>query len=111
MLRGVHRGLGPTRIDDDDFGRPLVPHDPLPQDRMRDADVGSDEDHAVGLFKILIRVRRSIEAERLLVRDDRRRHALPRVAVAVKDSHPELGERTEQRHLFRRDLPRPEPSH
>ena len=49
-------------------------------------------------------VRRRVEAERLLVGDDRGGHALPRVAVAVDHAHAELGQRAQQRHLLGGDL-------
>ena len=55
-------------------------------------------------FEVVVGVGRRVEAERLLVGDDRRGHALPRVAVAVHHAHAELGEAAEQRHFFGRDL-------
>lgn len=106
--RAGRGGLGPTRVDDDDLGIPSVPHHPFPEDRMGDAEVRADEDKAVRLFEVLICVRRSVEAERLLVSNNGRGHALPGVAVAVDHAHAELGQRAEQRHLFGRDLARTE---
>src|SRR6185436_9843945 len=53
--------------------------------------------------------RRRVETERFLVRDDRGRHALARVAIAVHDAHAEFRERDEQGKLFGRDLPGAEP--
>ena len=71
---------------------------------MGDAQVRADEHEHVGLLEVGVGVRRRVEAERLLVGDDRRGHALPRVAVAVHHAHAELGERAEERHLLGRHL-------
>ena len=46
--------------------------DALPQDRMGDAQVRADEHDHVGLLEVGVGVRRRVEAERLLVGDDRR---------------------------------------
>src|SRR5262249_40810672 len=83
----------------------------LPHDGVRDAWIGTDEDEDVGLLEIGIRIRRRVESEGLLVRNDRRRHALARVAVAVHHAHTELAERAQERKLLRRALPGAEPRH
>ena len=57
-------------------------------------------------FEILVGVRRGVESERLFVGHDGRGHALPCIAVAVNDSHAELGERSEQGHFLGGDLAR-----
>ena len=44
MLRRGHRSLGLTRIDDNDLRPVFVPQHALPHDRMRNAEVGTDED-------------------------------------------------------------------
>ena len=106
MLRGGHRRFGRPRIDDDDLRPMRIAHHALPQDRMGDAQIAADEHDHVRLFEIGVGVRRGVEAERLLVRDDGRGHALPRVAVAVQHAHAELGERAEQRHFLGDDLAR-----
>ena len=105
MLRRVHRGFGHPRVDDDDFRAVRVPHDAFPHDRVSDAQIAADQHDDVGFLEVLIRVRRSVEAKRLLVRHDGSRHALPRVAVAVQDAHAEFGKSTEQCHLLRGHLP------
>ena len=64
----------------------------------------ADEHDDVRLLEVVVGVRRRVEAERLLVGDDRRGHALARVAVAVHHPHAELGQRAEQRHLLGGDL-------
>ena len=64
----------------------------------------ADEHEHVGLLEVGVGVRRRVEAERLLVGDDRGGHALARVAVAVHHAHAELGERAEQRQLLGRHL-------
>ena len=69
-------------------------------------EVRADQDDAVRLLEVLIRVRRGVEPERLLVGDDGRGHALAGVAVAVDHPHAELRDRAEQRHLLGRDLAR-----
>jgi hypothetical protein len=107
MLRRVHRGFGSSRIDDDDFRLPFVAHHPFPQDRVSDADVGSHENHAIGLFKVLVRIRRCVESKRLLIGDDCGRHALASVAVAMNHSHSKLGDRPQQRQFLCGELPRP----
>ena len=66
--------------------------------------IAADEHDDVRLFEIGVGVRRRVEAERLLVRDDGRGHALPRVAVAVQHAHAELGECAEQSHFLGDDL-------
>ena len=81
-----------------------IAHHPLPEDRMGDAQIAADEHDDVRLFEVGVRVRRRVEAERLLVGDDGRGHALPRVAVAVQHAHAELGERAEQGHFLGDDL-------
>ena len=101
-----HRSLSEARIDDDDLRLVFVPHDALPHDGMREAQVAADEDDRVGLLEIGVGVRRSVEAERLLVRDDRRGHALSSIPIAVLHPHAEFGERSEQSHLFGRHLSR-----
>ena len=73
---------------------------------MGNADVRPDQDDAVRFLEVLIGVRRGVETKRLLVGHDGRRHALAGIAVAVNDSHAELGEGPEQRHLLGRDLAR-----
>ena len=87
-------------------GSMRIAHHALPQDRMGDAQVRADQDDAVGLLEVLVGVRRGVEAERLLVGDDRRGHALPRVAVAVDHAHAELRQGPEQGHLLGGDLAR-----
>ena len=104
--RGRHRRLGPARVDDDDLRAVRVPRDPLPEHRVGDAGVRADQDDAVRLFEVLIRVGRGVEPERLLVGHDRRGHALAGVAVAVDHAHAELRDRPEQRHLLGGDLAR-----
>ena len=104
MLRRGHRRFGRPRIDDDDLRLMRIPHHALPEDRMGDAQVAADEHDHVRLFEVGVGVGRGIEAERLLVRHDRRGHALPRVAVAVQHAHAELGQRAEQRHFLGDDL-------
>ncbi len=79
--------------------------DALPEDRVGDAWVGADQEDAVGFLQVLVGVRRRIKPEALLVGDDGRGHALPRVPVAVDHAHPELRERAEQGHLLGGDLP------
>ena len=69
-------------------------------------EIAADEHDDVGLFEVGVRVRRRIESERLLVRNDGGGHALPRVAVAVQHAHAELGECAEQRHFLGDDLTR-----
>ena len=59
---------------------------------MGDAEVGPDEHDDIGFFKVLVGVRRRVEAEGLLVGDDGCGHALTRVAVAVQHAHAELGQ-------------------
>ena len=98
-------GLGRARIDDDDRPAVRVLADALPHDRVRDAEVGADEHHHVRLLEVGVGVGRGVEAERLLVRDDRGRHALARVAVAVEHPHPELRERAQERQLLGGNLP------
>ena len=101
---GGLRRFGTPGVNDYDFGRPLVAHDPLPEDRMGDTEVRSDEDDDVGLLEVCIGVRRCIESERLLVGDDRGGHALAGIAVSVEKAHPELGKRAEESHFLRGDL-------
>src|SRR5207248_3073447 len=86
-----HRRLGLARVDDDDLGIMAIPADALPQNRVGDAQVGSDQDDDVRFLEIAVGVWRSVEAKRLLVSHDSRGHALPSVAVSVYDSHAELG--------------------
>ncbi len=98
-------GFGQPRIDHDDLGIVRVADHPFPQDRVSQAQVAADQHDAIGLFEVVVRVGWRIEAERLLVGDDRGRHALSRVPVTVPHPHPELGQRTQQRHLLGRNLP------
>ena len=105
MQRGVHRGFGHPRIDDDDLRRMRIPHDAFPHDGMGDAQVAAHEHDHVRLFKVGIGVGRGIESEGLFVSDDGGGHALPGVAVAVQHAHAEFGQRPKKRHFFRRDLP------
>ena len=106
MLRGLHGGFGRPRIDHDDLGRVRIVDDPLPHDRMRDAEIAAHQHDHVGLFEVGIGIGRRVESERLLIGHDGRRHALPRVAVAVHHSHAELGQCAEQRHFFGDNLTR-----
>ena len=105
VLRGLHGGLGEARIDDDDRGVAAVAQHALPQDGVRDARVGTDEDDDVRLFEVPVGVGRRVEPERLLVGDHRRRHALPGVPIAVQHAHAQLSEGAEQGHLLGRQLP------
>ncbi len=92
------------------ISRPMfVPTDALPHDRMRDARIRADKDQHIGLFKILVRVRRRVEPERLLVGRRRRGHALARVAVAMKDAHAKLGQSAQERQFLGADLAGAEP--
>ena len=104
VLRRRDGGFGFARIENDDFRAIRVATNALPHDRMGDAKIRSDQDDDVGLLEVLIGVGRSIEAERLLIGDDRGSHTLSRIAVAVQHAHPEFGERPEVRHLFGRHL-------
>ena len=104
VQRGGHRGFRAPGIDHDDGGRAAVAHHALPHDRVGDAGVGADEDEHVAFLKVRVGERWRIETEGLLVRDVRRRHALPRVAVEVGDPEAELRERAEQRHFLGHDL-------
>jgi hypothetical protein len=61
-----------------------------------DAKVRPHEHDDVRLLEVGVGVGRGVEAERPLVGDDRRGHALPRVAVAVDEAHAELGQRPER---------------
>ena len=105
MLGGGHGRLGGSRVDDDDLGVVRVATDPLPHDRVGDAQVGADEDDDVGLLEVGVGVRRRVEAEGLFVGNDRGGHALAGVAVAVHHPHAELCQRSKQRHLLGRYLP------
>ena len=100
VLRGLHGGLGEPRVDDDDGGVVGIAEHALPQDGVRDARVRADEHDDVRLLEVAVGVGRRVEPERLLVGDDRRRHALPRVPVAVQHAHTELGEGAEQGQLL-----------
>jgi hypothetical protein len=64
-----------------------------------------------GLLEVPVRVRGSVESERLLVGDDRCGHALARVAIAMEQPHSKLPERTKQRELLRGHLPCSKESH
>ena len=61
--RCSHRCLGLARIDHDDLRIIFVLANALPHDRMRDTQVRTDENERVGLFEILVRVRRCVEPE------------------------------------------------
>ncbi len=104
MLRRVHRRLGHPRINDDDLGRVRIPHHSFPHDGMRDAQIAADQNNDVRLFKISVGVWRRIEAECLFVGHNGGRHTLPGIAVSVQQPHAEFCQRTQKRHLFRRDL-------
>ena len=78
---------------------------------MSDAKVRSHEHDHVRLLEIVVRIRRSIEAERLFVRGGRGGHALPRVAVAVQHAHAELGQAAEEGHFLGGDLAGAEKGH
>ena len=106
MLRRRHRGLRPSRVDHDDFRLMRIAQHPLPHDRMGDAQVRADQHNYVRLFKVGVGVRRRVEAERLLVGDHGRGHALARVPVAVNHADAEFRQCAEKGHLFAGDLPR-----
>jgi len=105
MLRGVHRRFGSAGIDHDDLRPPAIAEHPLPQDRMREAQIRTDEHQGIGLLEVRIGERRRVEAERLLVGRRRGGHALPRVGIAVDEAHAELEHGPQQRHLLCRNLP------
>ena len=105
MLRRGHRRFGRARIDDDDLGLMRIAHHPLPENRMRDAQIAADEHDHVGLFEVGIGVGRGVEAERLL--------CTPTTAVAMhcrvlpspcSMPMPNLASAAEQRHFFGDDL-------
>ena len=104
MLRRRHRRLGHPWIDDDDLRVVRIAQHPLPQDRMRNAEVCADQNDDVRFLEVAVGVGRRVEAECLLVGDHRCRHALTRVAVPMAHAHAELGKRPEQRHLLGRHL-------
>lgn len=83
-----------------------IAHHTLPHDRMSNAGIGSDKDQNVRLLKIGICIRRGIKAERLLISHMGRRHALPRIAVTMNESHSELKETAKKGHLFGGNLTR-----
>ena len=104
VLGGGGCGFGGAGVDDDDLGGVRIAADPLPHDRVGNAEVRSDEHDHVRLLEVGVGVRRRVEAEGLLVGDDRRGHALAGVAVAVDHAHAELRKRAEHCHLLGRDL-------
>jgi hypothetical protein len=108
VLRRRLGGFGATGIDDDNLGTVRVLTHALPHDRVRNAWVGANEKDDVRLFEILVRIRRSIEAERLFVGHDRRGHALAGVAIAVQQLHAKLAQGAEQGHFFHGNLARAE---
>ena len=71
-------------------GLVLVAEDPLPKDRVRNAEVGSDQHDHVGFFEIGVGIGRGVEAERLFVGGDGGGHALAGIAVAMDHPHAEL---------------------
>ena len=80
-------------IDDNNLGRVWVFQNSLPHDRVSRTRIGADKNQHVRLFKIIIRIRRSIKTEGLFVSNHCSRHALPRVPVAVLHAHAELRQR------------------
>src|SRR4051812_45346386 len=89
--------LGLAWIDYDNLRLPFIREDPLPENRVRDAQIGSDQNDDIRLLEIGISERRGVKSERLFVGSDSRRHALARVSVAVDHSHPEFCQRAEKR--------------
>ncbi len=78
---------------------------------MSDARVRSDEHKHVRLLEIRIGVRRRVEPERFLVGCHGRRHALAGIAIAMDETHPELGKRSQETQLLVCYLARTEPRH
>ena len=111
MPVGLRRGLRAAGVDHHQRRVVRIPGDVLPQDRVRDAGVRTDEHQHVALLEVCVREGRGVEAEALLVGDHRRGHALARVPVPVSRSHPELREGAEVGHLLEGDLPRAQEGH
>src|SRR5688572_18708539 len=86
----------------------LIAADALPKDRVGDTQIRPDQNQNVRLFQVVVRVRRGVEAKCLFVRNDRRGHTLPRIAVTMEHTHSEFGKGAEQRHLLRGNLTRTE---
>jgi hypothetical protein len=111
VARRGERGLGGARVDHEDLGAIGIAADALPEDRVRNAQIGADEHDHVGFLEVAIGVGRRVEAERLLVRGRGGGHALPRVGVAVHHAHPELRERAEEEQVLGGDLSRAQERH
>ena len=95
-----HGRFGLAWVHDHNFRVVGVAANPFPHDGVGDARVGPDENQNLGFFKVLVGVRRGIKPERLFVSNDRRGHALARVAVTVAHAHAELGEGAKERHFL-----------
>ncbi len=108
VQRGGHRRFRLARIDDDNLRLVAIAADALPENRMRDAQVGPYEDDHIGLFQVFVGIRRGVKTEGLFVRGHGGGHALPRVAVAVPHAHAELGQSAKESHFLGGDLARAE---
>ena len=104
MLRGSHCRFCPAWIEHDDLWAVTVAEYAFPHDRVTDARIGTHEDQAIALFKIVVSVRWCVEAKRLFVSGDGRGHALSRISIAMFDAHAKFAQGTEQGHLFAGDL-------
>lgn len=92
MLSRDLGGLGGAGVDDDDLGVPLITSEALVKDGVGDGEVRPDEDNDIRFFEVGVGVGWGIEAEGLLISDDGGGHALAGVAIAMFQTHAELGE-------------------
>src|ERR1043166_8249395 len=111
MFRRRNRGLCLARIDDDDPRLAIVRQYPLPKNRGGDAKMRTDQDDDIGLFKISVSVRRRVKPEGFLVGRRGCGHALAGVAVAMDDTHTELGKGAQKSQFFSHDLAGTQPCH
>ena len=91
MFVSSHGSLRPSRVDDDETTEVPTLSDAAPENGMGDAEVRADEKEDIGQFQVVVAIGRRVESECLLVGRNGRSHALASVAVAMEDSHAELG--------------------
>ena len=94
MLGGSHRRFRPPWIQHNDFRRLLISQYAFPHNGMTNTRVRPHEYKAITRLKVGIRIGRCIEPKRFLVSYNSGGHTLPRVAIAMLDSHSKLGKRT-----------------
>ncbi len=104
---GLVGGARAARIDDDQLRAGLhAIHHAQEQDRMTVGHVRADHEEQVRAIEVLVRARRAVRAERLLVAGARARHAEPRVRLDVVGAHEALRELVHEVLRLDRHLPR-----